>query len=155
MEIDSKPYGTIEIDESKTVTITDGLMGFEGLEEYAIIGREEEQPFEWLQSIEDPSLAFVICEARALIPDYELSILQEDYNDLGAESEDDIITYLIVVVPENPEEMTVNMKGPVVINQKNFVGKQIINQVDEYGVKHRLLDELEDPSDLELTSSET
>lgn len=154
MEIESKPYGTIEIDEDKTVTIQDGLLGFEGLEEFAIIGREEEQPFEWLQSIEDPTLAFVVCQASALLPDYELSILQEDYDDIEAESDEDIITYLIVVVPENPEEMTINLKGPVVINKDNFLGKQIINQVDRYGVKHRLLDELDDPSALQMASSE-
>lgn len=152
MEIDSKPYGTIDIDEEKIVTIKEGLLGFEGLEEFVIIGREEEQPFEWLQSVEDSSLAFIVCQASVVKPDYELSMVPEDFNDVGAEDEDDLTVYLIVVVPEDPDEMTVNFKGPVVINSENYVGKQIVNQVEEYGVKHRLLDEIEDQSTLRATS---
>jgi len=154
MEIDTKPFGTIEIDEDKIVTLKDGLLGFENRERFVIIGREEEQPFEWLQSVEDGSLAFVVCQANAILPDYQLSILREDLDDIGADSEEDITVYLIVVVPEDPDEMTVNLKGPVVINSENYVGKQIINQVNEYGVRHRLLDEIEDQSTLQMSSQE-
>jgi flagellar assembly factor FliW len=154
MQIDSKPYGTIDIDEDKIVTIQEGLLGFEGLEEFVIIGREEEQPFEWLQSVEDSSLAFIVCQA-SLIPNYQLSMLQDDFDDIGADSEDELSVYLVVVVPEDPDEMTVNLKGPVVINQSNYVGKQIVNQVDEYGVRHRLLDEIDEQSPLETVGGES
>lgn len=154
MEIDTKPFGTIEIDKDKIVTLQDGLLGFENREEFVIIGREEEQPFEWLQSVQDGSLAFVVCQAHTILPDYQLSILREDLEDIGADSEEDITVYLIVVVPDDPDEMTVNLKGPVVINGGNYVGKQVINQVDEYGVRHRLLDEIEDQSTLQMSSQE-
>lgn len=154
MEIDTKPFGTIEIDEDMIVTLQDGLLGFENREEFVIIGREEEQPFEWLQSVDDDSLAFVVCQANSVLPDYQLSILREDLQDIDASSEEDITVYLIVVVPEDPDEMTVNLKGPVVINSDNYLGKQVINQVDEYGVRHRLLDEIEDQSTLQMSSRE-
>ncbi len=154
MEIDTKPFGTIDIDDDKIVTLQDGLLGFENREEFVIIGREEEQPFEWLQSVEDGSLAFVVCQANSILPDYKLSILREDLVDIEADSEEDITVYLIVVVPDDPDEMTVNLKGPVVINGDNYMGKQIINQVDEYGVRHRLLDEIEDQSTLQMSTQE-
>lgn len=155
MEIDSKPYGPIDIDEDKIVTIKDGLLGFEGLEEFVIIGREEEQPFEWLQSVEDSSLAFIVCQASVIKPDYKLSMVPEDFDDIDTDDEDDLTVYLIVVVPEDPDEMTVNFKGPVVINCENYLGKQIVNQVEEYGVKYRLLDEIEDQSTLRAASGES
>jgi flagellar assembly factor FliW len=154
MEIDTKPFGTIEIDEDKIVTLKEGLLGFENRERFVIIGREEEQPFEWLQSVEDGSLAFVVCQANTILPNYQLSILREDLDDIDANSEEDITVYLIVVVPDDPDEMTVNLKGPIVINSENYVGKQIINQVDEYGVRHRLLDVIEDQSTLQMSSQE-
>lgn len=155
MEIETKPFGSVEIEEDKVLTIKEGLLGFEGKERYALIGREEEQPFEWLQSVEDPTLAFVVCQASAIIPDYQLSMLQEDFNDLDSDDEDNLSIYLIVVVPDNPSDMTVNMKGPVIINERTFVGKQIINQVEEYGVRHRLLDEVDDESQLKMASGES
>ena len=142
MEIESKPYGEIEIDSDKIITIKDGLFGFEGEEKFVIIGKEEEQPFEWLQSTEKSDLAFVIVRPRVIRPDYELSLLPEDYQEIGVEDSEEIITYAIVVVPDNPDNMTVNLKGPVVINQEELVGKQVINQVEEYTVRHRVLEEM-------------
>ncbi len=142
MEIESKPYGEIEIDSDKIITIKDGLFGFEDEEKFVIIGKEEEQPFEWLQSVEKPDLAFVIVQPRVIRPDYELSLLPEDYREIKAEDSEEIITYAIVVVPENPDNMTVNLKGPVIINQEELVGKQVINQVEEYTVRHRVLEEM-------------
>ncbi len=152
MKIESKPYGEIEIDSSKVVTLKGGLFGFEGKQEFVIIGKEEERPFEWLQSVDQPDLAFVIVQPQYIRSDYSLSLLPEDYRDIEANSSEDIITYAIVVVPENPDNMTVNLKGPVVINQDNLLGKQVINQVEEYKVRHRVLDELESNEAEEVTA---
>ncbi len=152
MKIQSKPYGEIEIDRDKIVTVKGGLFGFEDKEEYVIIGRESEQPFEWLQAINDPDLAFVVVPPNLIRPDYELSVLPEDLNQIEADSVDDLMLYSIVVVPENPDEMTINFRGPLIVNQENFLAKQVINQVDEYTVRHRVLDELEASGRQELVA---
>jgi len=57
------------------------------------------------------------------------------------------VTYVIVTIPEDPEEMTVNLKGPVIVNEEEFIGKQVINQVDEYTVRHRVVDEVDEVSE--------
>lgn len=147
MEIESKPYGNIEIDESKTVTIQQGLFGFEGNQEYVIIGKKEEQPFEWLQSLDDPDLAFVIVQPQFIRADYKLSVLPEDLEDVNADSAENLVTYVIVTIPDDPEEMTVNLKGPVIVNEDEFIGKQVINQIDEYTVRHRVVDEVDSVSE--------
>jgi flagellar assembly factor FliW len=150
MEIDSKPYGTIEIDESKTVTIKQGLFGFEGSQEYVIIGKKEEQPFEWLQSLDDSDLAFVIVQPHFIRSDYRLSLLPEDLEDVNADSAENLVTYVIVTIPDDPEDMTVNLKGPVIVNEQEYIGKQVINQVDEYTVRHRVVDEVESMSEEDM-----
>lgn len=154
MEIESKPYGTIEIDESKTLTIKQGLFGFEESQDYVIIGKEEEQPFEWLQSLTDPNLAFVIVQPHFIRPDYQLSILPDDLEDVNAESAENLVTYVIVTIPEDPEEMTVNLKGPVIVNQEEFIGKQVINQVDEYTVRHKVVDEVDEVSEGDMVGED-
>lgn len=143
MEIETKPYGSIEIDESKTVTFEQGLFGFEEQTEYVIIGKQEEQPFEWLQSLDDPKLAFVIVQPHFIRSDYQLSLFPEDLRDVGAENPEEVITYVIVTIPENPDDMTVNLKGPLIVNQEAFQGKQVINQIEKYTVRHRVVDEVE------------
>ena len=141
MNIDTKPYGTIEIDQSKTVNFDQGLFGFEDKTDYVIIGKQEEQPFEWLQSLHDPELAFVIIQPHFIRENYQLSVLPDDLQDVGADDTQDVITYVIVTIPEDPDQMTVNLKGPLIVNQQTFQGKQVINQVDEYTVRHRVVDE--------------
>ncbi len=143
MKIQSKPYGEIEIEEDKIVTIKDGLFGFEDKEKYVIIGKEEEQPFEWLQAVDQQDLAFVVVQPQLIRPDYQLSVLPEDYRDIEVETSEDFTIYTIVVVPEDPDEMTVNFRGPILINQNNLLGKQVVNQIEEYSVRHKVLDELE------------
>jgi len=147
MKIDTKPYGTIEVDESKTVTFDQGLFGFEDNTEYVIIGKQEEQPFEWLQSLQDPELAFVIIQPHFIREHYRLSLLPDDLQDVGANDTEDVISYVIVTIPEDPDEMTVNLKGPLIVNQQTFQGKQVINQVEEYTVRHRVVDEAETVSE--------
>ncbi len=142
-KIESKPYGEIEIDDSRIVTIKNGLFGFEEQEKYVIIGKEEEQPFEWLQALGNRDLAFVIVCPQLINPQYKLSISTDDLKKIGTNSTEDLAIYSIVVVPRDPEKMTVNFRGPIIINQNNYIGKQVINQVDNYTVRHSVLAELE------------
>ncbi len=142
LKITSKPYGEINIDEQKIIRISGGLFGFEDYEKYVIIGKQQEQPFEWLQSVKNSTLAFVIVQTRVIKPDYKLSISTDDLTRIKAESTDNLTIYSIVVVPADPQKMTVNLRGPLIINRNNFLGKQVINQVDDYTVRHQVLDVL-------------
>jgi flagellar assembly factor FliW len=36
------------------------------------------------------------------------------------------------------KKITVNLKGPVVVNPKNYTGKQVISEVEQYTVRHEL-----------------
>lgn len=148
MKIDSKPYGEIEVDTDKIITFSDGLLGFEDVHEYVVIGKEEERPFEWLQAVHDPGLAFVVISPRVVRPDYHLNLGHQDAQELDVDQAENLLVYCLVTIPEdNPDNMTVNLRGPVVINDQTFEGKQIINQDDRYTVRHSLQEELENQAE--------
>jgi flagellar assembly factor FliW len=54
-----------------------------------------------------------------------------------------LIFSIITVPPQNPQMMTANLLGPIVINGCTRRGKQVIVQDEEYTTRHRVVDELE------------
>ena len=60
MKIFTSRFGDIEIEEDRVISFPEGILGFEDLKKYAVIDMEEDNPLMWLQSIEEPALAFII-----------------------------------------------------------------------------------------------
>ena len=83
MEIETTRFGHVEIDESLIITVPDGILGFEGLNRFIILDHfDKESPFKWLQSIEDPSLAFVITDPLIFVPDYKAKIHKDEISSI-------------------------------------------------------------------------
>ncbi|WP_427338113.1 flagellar assembly protein FliW [Caloranaerobacter sp. DY30410] len=143
MLLNTKHFGQIEIDENSIITFPDGLLAFEKQKRFTIINNpDEEIPFKWLQSIDNPDLAFVIINPFLFKRDYEFDIPQSVVDKLDIKEEKDVLVYSIVVVPEDITKMTANLVGPIIINSKNKLGKQIILDDKRYTTKHLILDEL-------------
>ncbi|MHB1015835.1 MAG: flagellar assembly protein FliW, partial [Desulfurivibrionaceae bacterium] len=93
----------------------------------------ENSPFLWLQSLDDPKLAFVLIQAALLIPQYQPEISTLIRQELQAASDQALEVLLILTVPrENPEGMTANLLGPVVINSDKRLAKQVLQDPARY-----------------------
>lgn len=137
MILNTKNFGPIEIDEQKIIHFPEGILGFETEKQFVIINNEdEENPFHWLQSINNPDLAFVIINPFFAYPNYDIVIPETAQEKLKIKDEKDIIVYSIVVVPDEMEKMTTNLLGPIVINMNEKLGKQVILDDDRYTTKH-------------------
>lgn len=135
MEICTKACGTIEIDPENILAFERGILGFERLSKYVLLGKSDDLLF-WLQSTEEQEVAFVVIDPQMVIPDYQPQINIDDLKDLEVDENDlDLLVYAIVVVPEDIKKMTANLKAPVVINAKNNRAKQIVLNDDRYKIK--------------------
>lgn len=141
MTIDTKAYGTVEIDEKQLMTFPTGLYGFERYQAFALLDAHQ-KPFYWLQSTEDVQLAFVLINPYVFRPDYVLEIADEDLEEIGAPEQDDILVFAIVTIPEDSSELTANLQGPIVINRSARLGKQSISLNPQWQTKHTILREL-------------
>lgn len=146
MKIKSRPFGEIEIDESKIITIHGGMFGFEGFERFVLIGVQEQKPFEWIQCVDEPSIAFVVLRPETFMPHYQLLLSDADKATLGVKSESELICYIICVIPDDMKKITVNLKGPVAVHPKTLRGKQAISIVEHYTVRHPLFEAQKDMS---------
>jgi flagellar assembly factor FliW len=102
-----------------------GLLGFEPIKKYLLIENFDEAPFLWLQMIEAPQHAFLVVPPATVVADYQPELSDEDVQFLGLESPED--AWLVNIVTLRPgRASTVNLKGPIVLNRRTLVAKQVI-----------------------------
>ncbi len=141
MKIKTKPYGEIEVNEKQKLCFPEGIIGFEGISYYYLIDSRE-GPFYWLQAADYPELAFLLVDPRIFRKDYKLMVKDSDLQALELEMKEDLLDFAIVTVPEDHSKITANLMGPIVINKKTRVAKQVISENEEYTVKHYMLEEM-------------
>jgi flagellar assembly factor FliW len=121
-----------------TVRMPMGLLGFEAIKEYSLLADPAEEPFLWLQVPHDANLAFVVIAPQPLLPDYQPDISPEDLAFLGLASTADAAILSIVTV-QGPNQATLNLKGPIVLNRRTLVAKQVIpTNASQFSVQHPL-----------------
>lgn len=137
MKIKTANFGEINIAEEKIIHFQEGIPAFEEEKEFVIILNEDkENPFHWLQSVKNSELSFVILNPFEIFSDYDILLPETAINKLNIEKEEDVIIYSMVVVPEDMIKMTTNLLGPIVINTKEMLGKQVILDDERYSTKH-------------------
>lgn len=139
--IQTKAYGPQQIDEKQVLTFPQGIFGFENLRKYALMDAHQ-KPFFWLQSLEDPEIAFILVKPSVFRENYDPGIDMDELKVIGIEDKEDILTFAIVTIPQNGTFITANLQGPILINRKNHMGKQCISPRDEYRTRHNILEEM-------------
>jgi len=141
MQIKTTRFGHVEVDESKIIHFKRGILGFPNHKEYALLDPNTNSPLKWLQSIDEPALAFVITEPSLFISDYKIDVFRNDLEELETETVENLVHFVIVTVPSDPSRMTANLKGPLLINLDNYLAKQLVLDDPNYELKYRLLPE--------------
>lgn len=140
MEIQTKTMGLVEINEEQIINLADGFYGFEEFHKFALLNAEQE-PFIWVQSLEDTNLAFIAIDPFLFRPDYELDISDEILKPIEVTSPTDILVFALVTIPANGLPITANLQGPLIINKNNKKALQAIMNDGKWKTKHDILAE--------------
>ena len=103
---------TIEVSEEQIFSFDPGIGGFESLRRYALIP-EQDSPVEWLQSLEDPDVAFALLEPFAFKSDYAFELSDADAEALGMREAQDALVRCVLTLHEDPEKITANLLAPL------------------------------------------
>jgi len=115
-----------------------GLLGFESAKHYVLLTRPDEEPFMWFQMVGDSKRAFLVVPPHFVLADYrpDLGDLDVAFLDLNDPSEAFVLN---IVTLRGKGVATVNLKGPIVINRRTLVGKQVIPiNASEFAIRHPL-----------------
>lgn len=145
MLIQTKYFGEIDLTEEKIITLDKGLMGFDEFKQYTILydcEKEGGTNISWFQSVDEPTLALPVINPLIVKEDYNPVVEDELLQALGDINEENLVILITMTVPENLEEMSVNLKAPIIINADTRKGAQIIVENQDYEVKYKIYDVL-------------
>lgn len=139
MKLDTLKFGLIEIDDALIFNFLEPILGYEHLKKYVLIDYDSDSPFKWLQSTEDMAVSFPVTVPALFGIDYVFTVTEAYAKMLELQAIEDVLTLNVVNIPKGqPEQATVNLLGPIVINVSNKTAIQMILQDGDYSVRQKL-----------------
>ena len=140
MDVHGTRFGTLTYNEQDVVLLDEGLMGFPTSTRFILFPYADQSAFFWLQSVDEPEIAFIVINPFDFFRDLNFTVSDEDAAFIGMERGEDVEILSLVTIPENdPDAMRTNLAGPIVVNVRNRRGKQIL--VKEYSPRQDLIPE--------------
>jgi len=138
MKYTSTRLGTFDIKEESVLTFPSGILGFPESRRYVILDHDTAAPFKWLQSLDEPALAFVIIDPDLVLTSYRVEVSPEAMAEVQAHAEEELSTAVILTIPsDDPTHITANLRGPLLLNPRSKLCKQVVLS-DEVPTRHPL-----------------
>jgi flagellar assembly factor FliW len=121
---------TLAVDtlRNKIIEFPDGLPGFPASREFVMAQKPEERPFAWMQSVDDPKLAFAVVDAYAWDKDFSLEVDDAALEEMGSLDPFDYAVYFILQIDKQDSGTTMQAKpnAPVLVNVRNRQARQVV-----------------------------
>ncbi len=138
MEVRTTRFGVIDIAEDRVITFTKGLLGFPRQQRFCLLEPGEDACFFWLQSVDDPELAFVVTDPSLFVSDYAVHVRPEQMESLSLNNLTD--AQIFVIVNKVDQTLTGNLQGPLVVNTITREGEQMVLAEKKWTTRHPLLE---------------
>lgn len=146
VEVNTKVFGKIIIEEEKLIRFEHGILGFPDLKDFTLIydvDKGQEARIKWLQSIQEPNFALPVMNPEFVIQGYTPKFNAELLTPLGDNLDsENILMFVTVTVPKDITKTSVNLKAPIIVSVDNRKAVQLICEDDSYSVKHAIYDQL-------------
>lgn len=137
MIIQTSRFGHLEVDPDRLITFPEGILGFPRYQRYALVQTGEGSGFYWLQSVEADDLAFVVCDPRLFVADYQVPVRMDELSTMGLTDPGN--AQVFVIVNKVGDLLTGNFQGPLVVNVTNRHGRQLVLSDRRYSTRHPLM----------------
>ena len=139
MKINTLRFGEIEIDENRIFKFVLPIIGFNELKDFVILDLNKDSFFKWLQSIEDPSLAFPVVSVFSMNVDYSIDLSDTVIDALKINNAESLLVMNIASIPQNnPQGTTINLLAPLVFNLDESLAGQVILSGSGYDISFPL-----------------
>ncbi len=146
MQIITKKFGEISIEDDKIITFENGIIGFPELKKFTLIhdaDEGKEAVIRFLQSLDEPAFAMPVIDPFVVKEDYNPEVNDELLASAGNLTEENTLVLVTITVPSDLTKMSVNLQGPFVINIDERKACQIIVEGGQYPVKFPIYDILQ------------
>ena len=142
MKLNTRNFGEIEIDDDKIIDFDEGLPGFEQLHRFVFVDSEE-GIFNYLQSVEDMDICFIITSPHTFVEEYAPRIQESYFEKLGGGATESFTLFSIVCLRRPIETSTMNLAAPILIHTEYKKGIQVILEDKKYTAKYNFMEAIE------------
>ena len=142
IDIDQFNLKDVPVNPDAVFTFPGGLSGFEGCTRFTLFHEEGKPTVFWLQSLDDPSLAFSVVPPDALGVEYQIELSDADIALLGLTDPADAL--VVVIIYRDSEtggtpggQIAASTRFPLVLNPKTRLGMQKILMEVQSSVVYR------------------
>jgi flagellar assembly factor FliW len=143
MTIHTSRFGIISITADDIINFPEGLLGFNELHRFVLLDDPADEIFAWLQSCEEPGIAFPLLEPELFAANYKVQLTKHDLEILGLKTQDGVRTFSIITIPNDPTMMTANLKAPIVINVATRMARQCVLQDNSLAIREAIFTRLQ------------
>lgn len=139
MKLNTVRFGEIEVNEDRIFKFELPIIGFKELKNFVILDANKDSFFKWLQSVEDPALAFPIVSIFSMNLDYTIDLPDDVVDILKIKNIESLLVMNIASIPQdNPQGTTINLLAPLIFNLEELVAGQVILSGSGYDISFPL-----------------
>jgi len=135
--VNTSRFGILNVRSDREIYFPDGLLGFASFNYWFMLEAAADSPFFWLQSSQDPELAFVLTDPCLFKPEYRFGITSEQMKGIWLHRIEDAICFVIVNRVDG--QTTGNLAGPLVVNPHERLGVQVVLPGDDWTTREVLM----------------
>ena len=124
-------FGEVEYDPQNLLLFPAGLIGFPNLRSFIVMPNKKEGPLFWIQSVDDPDIAFVLTDPTNFFPAYVVTPDNAERNSLQISPEEDCYILAVVTVPPD-QKITLNLIAPILFAPSTNRAIQVILENTEH-----------------------
>ncbi len=92
-------------------------------------------PFTLLRSADDADVGFVVVPPWVFYPDYEFELDAGTAERLTLTAAEEAVVFAVVTLRDRPEDSTLNLLGPIVVNRVTHEAAQVVLPSAGYSVR--------------------
>lgn len=135
VRLESVLLGPLEIRADTVITFPMGLPGFTSMRKFALVDTPRDE-LVWLQSVDDPELAFLLADPFTVVPGFEVDIPAPDLAAMCASGGSETLLVLVVVQLEGGVPIAANLRSPMIIDRERRQGRQVVLPDSDYSMHH-------------------
>ena len=129
MQMQTTRFGSVEIQAEDILLFPKGLIGFEEERHWVLLADCDNRSVGWLQSLGKPELAVAVVSPRRFAPEYQVRVSKAQLAPLEIGESDN--AYVLAVVSQQDDELTLNLRAPIVINLDRRLGRQLVTNDEQ------------------------
>lgn len=127
-------FGEVEYNPDNLLYFPAGLIGLPNLRHFIVMPNKKNGPLFWIQSVDDPEMAFVLTDPTNFFLSYKVVPDTSERHSLGISEGDDCFSLVVVTVPPD-RKITINLAAPILFSPITNRAIQVILEGTEYTSK--------------------